>query len=86
MIVNLITERPATYLKFLILVVAHCQGNFGPVAHKSWPVVALYRWSQIAVLFEYKKHKETQNVVGNDRWSLIAVIGELRLYCSRNTI
>ena len=38
MILNLITERPATYLKFLILVVAHCQGNFGPVAHKSWPV------------------------------------------------
>ena len=36
MIVNLITERLATYLKtFLILVVAHWHVNFGPVAHKS---------------------------------------------------
>ena len=81
---NLITERPATYLvgtTFLILVDAHWQVNVRPVGHKLWPVVTLYKWSQISVHFKYKNHRETQNVIGNDRWSLIAVVGELRLYC-----
>ena len=71
MTVNLITEdRPHISdvgTTFLILVVAHWQVNFGPVAHKSRLVVAFYKWLLIAVDFGYKKHWETQNVVGNDR-------------------
>ena len=52
---------------FSILVLAHWQMYFGPTAHKSWQVVALQRWLQIAVRLEYKKHRETQNVVGNEK-------------------
>ena len=86
MTVNLITERTTTYLRrgnniYFILVVADWQVNFGPVAHKYWPVVALYRpvVAHGSVLL-IQKTLGTQNVVSNDRWLLIAVVVELGLY------
>ena len=54
MTVNVITEPPATYLRrgndVFYISGRSLAGQFGPVVHKSCPVIALYRWSLIAVV------------------------------------